>query len=64
MMDCKVSEEDMSSTFSSDLAKEINLNLRSLGYPYGYDLDAEAIVSVLKVVDMVFPSLAHLWVYR
>ena len=23
----------------------------------------KAIVSVLKVVDMVFPSLAHLWVF-
>ena len=63
MIDHKVSEEEMSSAFLSNLAKEINLNLRSLGYPYEYNLDAEAIVSVLKVVDMVFPSFAHHWIF-
>ena len=26
----------------------------------GYDLDAEAITSVLKVIDAAFPPLAHL----
>ena len=56
-----------SSSSSSEVNHEvnhvINPNLRSLGYPYGYGLDTEAITSVLEVLDSVLPSLTHLLIF-
>jgi hypothetical protein len=41
----------------------INLNFKTLGYPYVYDLDAEAIVSILEVIDSILPSLTQLHIF-
>ena len=41
----------------------INQNFKTLGYPYTYGLDAEAIVSVLDVIGSMLPSLTHLHIF-
>ena len=47
----------------SSLAEVINPNFKTLGYPYTYGLDAEAIVSILEVIDSILPSLTHLHIF-
>ena len=48
---------------SSESPKIINQNFKTLGYPYTYGLDTEAIVSILEVIDSILPSLTQLYIF-